>query len=102
MLNIQQTKVLTALVNSAGITENFDHHVDGYSFICPFEVIEQLEEITGLEIEEFDLLTESSSGLLREVTSFRLKPEHHSKAKTILNAHVDELIRNGHTPSTFQ
>jgi hypothetical protein len=102
MLNLQQTKTLSALINDSGITDNFDHHIDGYIYICLFELIDQISELTDLQIDEFEFLTEGRDGKLKEVTSFRLSSEDKDAAKAILNKQVDSFIKDGLPTNYFE
>ncbi len=95
MLNLQQTKLLSALISSPGATDNYDYYVEGYKPSCMFDVINEIEEVTGLRIEHSELLIERPNGLLSSTPVFRLDYENKELAESIYHRQIDTFLREG-------
>jgi hypothetical protein len=95
MLNLQQTKLLSALLSSSGITDNFDYSVEGYQYSLTFEVIEEIEAITDLRIEQDRILVEAEDGTVEITQVYKLNDIDIDHAQSIFNNQIDTFHKNG-------
>ena len=95
MLNFQQTKLLSALINSEGVTENYDHYIEGYQSSYILEVIHEIETITDIQIEHHELFKEHENGTVSSTSVFKLGYENQELAQSIYNKQIDSFHRDG-------
>lgn len=83
MLNLQQAKVLSALINNYGITDRYETGIPGCPSYMLDEVIEQIEFYTSMEITVDTATKVESDGTVTPETIYRLSydqkygAEHH-------------------------
>ena len=95
MLNPQLTKLLSGLLKSSGITDNFNYAVEGYQHSFTFQVIRELEAITGLHIERNEILVEAEDGTVNTTRVFKLDDMDIDHAQSIFNNQIDTFHNNG-------
>jgi hypothetical protein len=95
MLNLQKTKILSALIKSSGVTENYDYYVEGYQPSLMFDVIEEIEAITELRIEKDKILVEAEDGTVDITHVYKLSIMDIDHAQSIFNNQIDHFHENG-------
>ena len=95
MLNLQQTKLLSALLSSTGITDNYNYYVEGYKYSLTFEIVEELEAITELNIKYDEILVEAANGTVDTTLVYRIDVLDLDHAQSIFNNQIDTFHKNG-------
>lgn len=95
MLNLQETKVLTALIEKYGITHHFDYKISGYPSGLLEDVVEEIEQKTGIVIGKREVLHADSDGCIYPELAFILDYSEQAEAQRIISDQVDTFIKEG-------
>jgi len=95
MLNLQEAKVLSALIQNHGLTDEFSIPNPRYPSLSNREVIESVGRRIGMAILKDDHVRISDDGTVFIDTIYRLHDSLKIDAAEILEHQIDEFMKAG-------
>lgn len=95
MLNLQQAKVLSVLINNYGITDDYDISIPGHANGILDIIIDQIESNTCIKVTRDTAMNIQGDGWVFPETVYRLTYDQQKEAEYFYQEAVEHFIKEG-------